>query len=226
MPDRVVSSYTPTLTALTRAREREDRHPSVRQLAVGMPDTPGHPPLPAVIPELAAATRHFPPPETGRQLIGADATREAVKTALPGYPWLHLACHGTQHPTDPSRSGFALHDGVLTVAELDDLHTPDADLAFLSACETATGSDQLPDEALHLAGALQMIGYRHVIATLWRIADAPAPQVADAVYTRLTARGYPDSTHAAHALHHAVAELRAQHPDDPLIWAPYIHLGP
>jgi hypothetical protein len=54
----------------------------------------------------------------------------------------------------------------------------------------------------------------------------PPPRVADAVYTQLTAHGYPDSTNTAAALHHAITALRAEFPDDPLIWAPYIHLGP
>jgi hypothetical protein len=175
VPARVVSSYTPTLTALTRARQRDHGQFPIRQLVVGMPDTPGHSPLPVVTPELVAVTRHFRRPGGGRQLIGPAATRDAVRAAIPDHQWLHLACHGTQHATDPSRSGFTLADGLLTVAELDDLHNADADLAFLSACETATGSEQLPDEAIHLAGALQMIGYRHVIATQWTIDDASAP---------------------------------------------------
>ena len=226
VPSRVVSSYTPTLSALIRARQHPDPQQPVQQLTVGMPDTPGYNPLPAVGSEVATIGRYFPSSWPGLQLIGADATRQAVLNALPRYPWLHLACHGTQHRSDPSRSGFALADGLLTVTELDDVHVPGADLAFLSTCETAAGSDQLPDEALHLAGAMQIIGYRHVIATQWTIADSPAPQIADAFYQEITARGHPDSSEAAYALHQAVAGLRAEYPDDPLLWAPYVHFGP
>jgi CHAT domain-containing protein len=40
------------------------------------------------------------------------------------------------------------------------------ELAFLSACHTATGSPRGLDEAIHLAAAMQLLGYRHVIATL------------------------------------------------------------
>lgn len=100
------------------------------------------------------------------------------------------------------------------------------ELAFLSACQTATGSTQAPDEAIHLAAAIQLLGYRHVIATLWSIYDSPAPDIADTVYAALTATGRPDANYAAHALHHAVTALRAKYPTEPLAWAPYLHTGP
>jgi hypothetical protein len=52
------------------------------------------------------------------------------------------------------------------------------------------GSVRHLDEALHLA-AMQYLGYRHVIATIWTINDSLAPQVADAIYTELTRDGSP-----------------------------------
>jgi hypothetical protein len=36
----------------------------------------------------------------------------------------------------------------------------------------------------------------------------------------------PDAARAPHALHHAVTRLRQAVPGEPLLWAPYIHLGP
>ena len=230
---RVVSSYTPTLAALLRARRPHTPGP-VRQLAVGMPDTPGHRPLPAVPAELDVLAPYFPEPGQARHLVGPDATRASVVDALPGHSWLHLACHGDQNPGDPLLSAFALHDGPLTVADLAAVHLDHADIAYLSACQTATGDVRLLDEALHLAAAMQLLGYRHVIATLWSIADTNAPAMADAVYARLTATGQPDPAHvgppvptqAARALHQAVALLREKYPGQPLLWAPYIHIGP
>jgi CHAT domain-containing protein len=73
---------------------------------------------------------------------------------------------------------------------------------------------------------MQLLGYRHVIATLWSIYDAPAPDIADIAYATLTATGTPDANHAAHALHRAITALRTQHPTNPFIWAPYLHTGP
>jgi CHAT domain-containing protein len=96
----------------------------------------------------------------------------------------------------------------------------------LSACQTATGSTRALDEAIHLAATMQLLGYRHVIATLWSIYDSVAPAIADTVYATLTVTGTPDANYTAHALHHAITTLRAQHPTEPLAWAPYLHTGP
>jgi len=192
-----------------------------------MPTTPGHTDLPAVTAELAVLSGHFPPPQAALHLVGPHATRRAVLDALPDHSWVHFACHGGQHSTDPSRSAVALWDGALTVADLTEGVSVDrAQLAFLSACQTATGSIRLLDEAIHLAAAAQLLGYRHVLATLWTIEDAPAPRVAETVYGYLSHGGRLDGAEAATALHHAVQALRRERPDQPLVWAPYIHTGP
>ncbi len=224
VPDRVISSCTPTLTALIRARQPA-AGTGVRQLTVGMPATPGQSPLPAVPAELKVLARHFPPGNGSRQLAGPQATRAAVLTAIADHSWVHLACHASQQHADPARSGFNLWDGTLTITDLAAQPTQGRDLAFLSACQTAAGSVRHLDEAIHLAAAMQFLGYRHVIATLWTINDSPAPHLADTVYTTLTQDGKPDPGSAAEALHYAIHTLRQTDPTNPLLWAPYIHLG-
>ena len=69
------------------------------------------------------------------------------------------------------------------------LRLDDAELAFLSACSTARPGCRLTDEAIHLASAFQLAGYRHVIGTLWPIGDQHAVDIADDIYTALTANG-------------------------------------
>jgi CHAT domain-containing protein len=181
--------------------------------------------LPAVPAELDVLARHFPPGNGNLQLTGPQATRAAVLAAIADHSWVHLACHARQEHADPARSGFALWDGTLTITDLAAQAAQDRELAFLSACQTAAGSNRLLDEAIHLAAAMQFLGYQHVIATLWTIADSPAPDIADAFYTALTRDGTPDRARAAQALHHATRTLRQADPTSPLLWAPYIHLG-
>lgn len=61
----------------------------------------------------------------------------------------------------------------MTVAELaNDRYR--GEFAFLSACKTAVGGVQTPDEAITLAAALQYTGWRHVIGTLWTVWDQSA----------------------------------------------------
>jgi CHAT domain-containing protein len=92
-----------------------------------------------------------------------------VKTVLENVStahFLHLACHGQQHP-DPLQSSFALKDGPLTISALMGLNLPNAMLAYLSACETAKGDANQPDQVVHLAASMLFCGFRSVVATMW-----------------------------------------------------------
>ncbi|WP_329259913.1 CHAT domain-containing protein [Actinoallomurus sp. NBC_01490] len=233
VPDRVISSYTPTLTALLRARDVPAPTERPALLAIGMPTTPGAGDLTFVPDELDRIHARYPistrlqspAPDHGRGRASGDGepTVARVLEELPRHAWVHFSCHGSQHFSDPTTSAFWLTDGHLHIADLIRQDTGARQLAFLSACQTATGGLKAVDEAVHLAAAMHFLGYRDVIATLWSIYDSPAPNVADTVYATLTAAGAPG---AAHALHRAVAALRARWPTDPLTWAPYVHTGP
>jgi len=162
-------------------------------------------------------------------LPGELATVEHVLAGMEERSWVHLACHAVQHHSSPTESAFCLHDGDLTLSKIITKQFPNADFAFLSACQTATGDKNLPDEAVHLAAGMLAAGYRSVIATMWSIGDNDAPLIAGGVYPRLLCGPAPDSTMAAHALHHAVKELRKklEKPGSPafLSWVPFIHVG-
>lgn len=96
-----------------------------------------------------------------------QTTKEAVASRLPQASIAHFACHGVQDSDNPLQSGFCLQDGVLTVADLMHLHLPNAVFAFLSACETAQGDREQPNQAIHLCAALLFCGFKSVIGTMW-----------------------------------------------------------
>jgi CHAT domain-containing protein len=156
---------------------------------------------------------------------GSAATRNQIRADLPGHPLAHFACHGTQDLLNPSRAALQLSDGPLSVLDLAELRLS-GDLAFLSACDTAAGGFALPDEAIHLAAAVQTAGYQNVIAALWHISDNLAPTVADTVYRSLAPHGSIDGGRTAGALHTAVDKLRSEFPGRPSLWACYAHFGP
>jgi tetratricopeptide (TPR) repeat protein len=231
VPDRVISSYSPTLTALLRARGTPVPAGVPTLLAIGMPTTPGAGDLPAVPDELDRVHAHCPiatrleSPARGQAIPapGNEPTVARVSRELSHHTWAHFACHGSQHFSDPTASAFWLTDGPLRIADLIHHGTGPRHLAFLSACQTATGSIRVVDEAIHLAAAMQLLGYRNVIAALWSISDSLAPEVADTVYATLATTAPPD---AAYALHRAVTAIRTRWPVNPLAWAPYLHTGP
>ncbi|MFF3843964.1 CHAT domain-containing protein [Streptomyces sp. NPDC002328] len=218
VPDRVVSSYTPSVAALLRARggTAAGAHP----LIVAVPELDGQAPLPGALREAGLAHA-----AVGGTLLTGDAARtDTVRTALTAHSWAHFACHGVQDPEQPSRGRLLLSDGELSVRDVSRFHLPGAQFAYLSACETAVGGTRLPDEALHLAGTLQLAGFSQVIGTLWRVDDESSAEIAQGVYGVLKDAG-PGAPPAALALHRAVGRLRARHPDRPLSWAAHLHSG-
>ncbi|MFE2638224.1 CHAT domain-containing protein [Streptomyces scopuliridis] len=248
VPDRYVCSYTTTLRALaaqTVPRDRTDTRVSgdgsrdtgpggdnERMLAVDQSDTPGLPPLPQARAEVRLLADRVPRTTV---LSGPQASRAAVLDTLRSHSFLHFSGHGSQDPTDSAGGALYCHDhrqaGPLTVADISRLRLDRARLAFLSACETARGAAGLPDEAVHLAGALQLAGFTHVVAAQWVVDDACALRAAELFYTGLMPPSPPDGpagldpNRAANALHTAVQRLR-ERDDDPLSWAAYIHAGP
>jgi hypothetical protein len=225
--DRMVSSYAPTLRLLGRARQAAADGIAGREaLVVALPETPGETALPSADREARELAGRL---GQARVLLGSQATRESVGQALRRGPaWAHFACHGWQDVTDPSAGALVLHDGMLTIGEVGGLRLDHAELAFLSACETNVGGPALADEAITLATAFQLAGFRHVVGTLWRISDNLAPQAADHVYGLLTSPGGTGLSAAgtAMALDSAMRALRSERPDAPWLWAPYVHIGP
>ncbi|MEV5516365.1 CHAT domain-containing protein [Streptomyces flaveolus] len=225
--DRVVSSYTASLRALEYARRPlHVRHRS-RTLVVPVPKVSGAEPLRGVDGEVRSVRELIP---DALVLTPEESTRERVTTALADHGHVHLACHAMTNIHAPGSSRLLLADhrtAPLTVADIAGLHLPDSELAMLSACSTHEISPDLSEESLHLTGAFQLAGFRHVIGALWPVSDATAGDVSRAVYKELTGNGQhaPRTADSARALHMAVRALRASFPAAPTMWASYIHTG-
>ncbi|MFF7454264.1 CHAT domain-containing protein [Kitasatospora sp. NPDC008115] len=220
--DLVVSSYVPTLGSLLHARERPAPAAGSGSLAAVAVDAgSGDRPLVGLDEELAA-TRRLPGPR--RELRDAAATPGNVLAALRTHTHVHLACHGAWDGADPSNSRLLLHGGTLALRRLAAERLADAEFAYLSACHSAAPGAQLVNEAVSVASAFQLCGYRQVIGSLWTVDDAVAPRLAREVYRMLAEPGAPDP---ATVLHRAVDALRADPDfDEPLYWASMIHSGP
>ena len=102
--------------------------------------------------------------------LGASETSTSaaeVLSHLPTASFAHFGCHGLQVPIRPLDSALLLEDGKLTMSDIIKCHMPNASLAYLSACETATGDVESPDEALHIAATMLFAGFRGVVGILW-----------------------------------------------------------
>ncbi|MEH1165253.1 CHAT domain-containing protein [Micromonospora sp. CPCC 205539] len=222
--DRVVSSSTATLRSLRYARR-----PAVvgehRPLVVACAERPsyvtGLPDLPAAAREAELLRSRFP---AATVLTGPAATRARVTAELAGRSSAHFACHGDA--TAAGQPALFLADAPLTLTDVARLDLSGAQLAVLSACHTGRGGADLPDEAGHLAAALQVAGFRHVVSTLWAIGDHAAATVTDRLYDGLSGTdGTLDPSRSADALHAVTRALRATDPFRPSRWAPFVHHG-
>lgn len=220
LSDYVVSSYTPTVTALLE-RSNAVKDQNFGLLAVLQPSTPNAEPLPNTEEEWARIQKHIGV-LPAISLVGLEGTVTKVLQAMKSSSWLHLACHGVQNV---HKSAFLLEDGPLELSEIVKEDFPNAEFAFLSACQTSAGDKKLSEEAVHLAAGMLLSGYRSVVATMWSIRDQDAPFVADVVYAHLLKDGQPDYSRAASALHDAVQKLSQQPGVSLLSWVPFIHMG-
>jgi CHAT domain-containing protein len=223
--DYAVSSYTPSLTALIDgSRPQAQSQAESKLLAVALPKESGLHFAQEEIDRIENHVRNFP----FLKLMESSATVQAVVKGMQECAWVHFACHGIQNISAPTESALLLAGNEhLTLSKISRLSLPHAKLAYLSACQTATGAENLSEEAVHLTAGMLLAGYCGVVGTMWSIRDGDAPEVADAVYAHLFKESHPDPTQAAFALHAAVKKLHesSKVKKSFLSWVPYIHVG-
>ena len=121
LSDLYISSYTPTLTALIRARQKRPLDPSMDQhcfLVVGQAQAPGECKLVSVNTELSNISQRIGSVATLTRAQDKDATIAKVGEELEKNEFVHLACHGIPDPKKPFESGLALGDGLLKVENI------------------------------------------------------------------------------------------------------------
>ncbi|KAI8649679.1 TPR domain-containing protein [Fusarium keratoplasticum] len=234
--DRAMSSYASSVKALQYGRRHVLNHAgsmSDHALLVAMRETPGL--------------------NTNGTLPFAAAEVEMLHGLCPSLklkPITPTLRHGQSHPTEPSQSCLLLEDwetNPLTVRDLRDhrLQENPPFLGYLSACSTgANEADKLADEGIHLVGAFQLAGFRHVVGTLWEVSDRHCVDVARVLYETMRDEGMTDLA-VCRGLHRAVRALRGGQIEkeqgarkafllDPealergllnSYWIPYVHFG-
>jgi tetratricopeptide (TPR) repeat protein len=246
--DFVVSSYTPTISALLRAQKSAAPIASadVNMLLVGedCATNLSMSKLASVGTELRCVEATAITKQFGHtvEAIPREATVERVTDRVKSANFVHLACHGIQHPTNALESGFYLRDGMLTILKLMELKLDKPWFAYLSACETAKGDAEQPDQVMHLAAAMLFAGFKSVVATMWSVSlckgevmmnltqvcrsmdDEDGPLLAEWFYEDLMSNKTINADAVAYALDGAVQKLRAKEPS-PKRWAQFIHLG-
>jgi CHAT domain-containing protein/Tfp pilus assembly protein PilF len=170
-----------------------------------------------------------------RVFFGTDAREKRVKLEAPKYGVLHFATHGFLDSRNPMFSYLALaqvagdpnEDGRLEAREIVnmDLH---AELAVLSACETARGRTGAGEGVVGMSWALFVAGVPTTVASQWKVDSASTTNLMIAFHRRLTKnnRGTKAKETKAESLRQAaLVLLRSDRYRHPFYWAGFVMVG-
>jgi CHAT domain-containing protein len=171
------------------------------------------------------------PPEQRLIARGFEANRDAVLGArLEQYRYVHFATHGLVDARYPGLSALALsqfdeqgaaRNGFLRLHDIYNLRL-DADVAVLSACETALGRDIRGEGLVGLTQGFMYAGARSVVASLWQAPDRATAELMTRFYRHLL----QDELRPAAALRRAQSELKAERRfADPYFWSGFVLIG-
>ena len=199
--DLYIPSYTPTLSALIDSRKPNGSLTSVghhhhhqQQQQQQQQQQPPHRPSLLLVAyhehNLGGMRKEIKTVQGIRRakvksLVGKKATKAAVLEGLEQHRFAHLAGSVKLVPGRPFDTPFVFHgsDNRLTLLDIARCRLPSAEFAFLSASHTAELTEQSPpDEALHLAAAMQHCGFRSVVGTMWAMADMDGRDVCKQFY--------------------------------------------
>ena len=187
-------AYAPSLTVLremTRRRQVDAAHASPSTLlALGNPVLGTETlkraaltlrdgkldPLPEAEQEVKALGRLYGATRS-KVYVGAEAREDRVKSEASSAKILHFATHGMLNNASPMYSHLALaegsvaEDGLLEAWELMQLNLH-ADLAVLSACETARGRIGAGEGMVGFSWAMFIAGVPSIVVSQWKVESA------------------------------------------------------
>jgi CHAT domain-containing protein len=159
--------------------------------------------------------------------VGAEAREDVLKAEAGSYRILQLATHGVLNNASPmyshvvlAQSDNAKEDGLLEAWEIMqlDLH---ADLAVLSACETARGRIGAGEGVIGLSWALFVAGCPTTVVSQWKVESSSTTELMLAFH-RLLQTGASKSEAMRQASLKLMADKRFSHP---FYWAGFIVVG-
>lgn len=163
----------------------------------------------------------------GDFFLAEDATVNQFKIQAANYNIIHLAAHAILSDSLPEYSGIAftavkdsLEDSYLESYELSNLELS-ADLAVLSACQTAFGPWQNGEGLISLARSFKLAGIGNVVASQWPIDDENTARIMELFYLKLKSDAAKDV-----ALQQAQVEfLESSLYSHPAFWASHTLWG-
>ncbi|MBC2716232.1 MAG: tetratricopeptide repeat protein [Desulfobacteraceae bacterium] len=221
--------YVPSAGVLEYTLGRRVARPyrSPRVLAIGNPDL-GDPilDLPFAEQEVGSISWNFPEVTI---LTREKATEDWVINNISGFDIIHIASHGEFDPVNPLLSAIKLagakdknftksdFDGNLEAGEIFGLKI-NADMVFLSACQTGLGKINAGDDVVGLNRSFFFAGTHTVVSSLWRVSD-----VSTAILIKTFYRMYMNKN-KADCLKQAALHVKTRYPH-PGYWGAFTLVG-
>jgi CHAT domain-containing protein len=243
-------TYAPSLTVLREmAKRRKNRGPNsapATLLALGNPllsrETVNRAaltlrdekldPLPDAEKEVKALSRLYGSARS-KVYIGAEAREDRLKAEATQARVLHFATHGILNNASPMYSHLVLaqgdtnEDGLLEAWELMQLDLK-ADLAVLSACETARGRFGAGEGIIGLSWAMFIAGVPSIVVSQWKVESASARDLMISFHRQALTSPVVAKSKAtkAEALRQAALKLmKNSETSHPFYWAGFVLVG-
>jgi CHAT domain-containing protein len=182
--------------------------------------------LPDTETEVRALQRIYGPGRS-RVYIGADARESVLKSEASRSRILHIATHGIVDEAAPMYSSVVLakapedaEDGLLEAREIAAMRL-DADLAVLSACDTARGRIGPGEGVVGLSWSLLAAGVPRSVVSQWKAESASTSELMIEFHRQLVA-GQPAADALRAAQRKLMHDRRRAHP---FYWAPFVVVG-
>jgi CHAT domain-containing protein/Tfp pilus assembly protein PilF len=172
------------------------------------------------------------------QLLGPQATEQAVRDRIRNRRIIHFACHGfSDQMYGNLRGALALtagpnghdpgDDGFLTLSETYALDLRGSELTILSACRTNYGPQVTGEGVFALSRGFLVAGSRRVMASNWLVDDKAAASLVSYFCAGIAQSGKDGTVDYAAALQKAKRWTRAQDGcQSPFYWAAFSLIGP
>ena len=236
-------SYAPSLTVLREMTKRRlnqsTSHAAATLLAFGNPSSGGevatrtgsslrnHNYDPLAGDEVQALGRLYGPARS-RIYVGNEAREDLLKVEAGKASVLHFTTHGTLNNASPMYSYLTLadggpnDDGLLEAWELMQLDLK-ADLAVLSACETARGRFGAGEGMIGLSWAMFIAGVPSIVVSQWKVESAGTRDLMVNFHRGLIS---PSESTKTEALRQAALKLmKNPQTSHPFYWAGFVLVG-
>src|SRR6266545_2293151 len=189
-------------------------------------------PLPAAEQEVKAVGRLYGVSRS-KVYIGSEAREDRVKSEAGNAKILHFATHAMLNNASPMYSHLALaegntkEDGLLEAWELMQLNLH-ADLAVLSACETARGRIGAGEGMIGLSWAMFIAGVPSIVVSQWKVESAGTRDLMVDFHRALISpavngRAKPRKTEALRQA--ALKLMKNPETNHPFYWAGFVLVG-